>query len=95
MMKMSWQYYYTVMKRAHLDQLKREVWTAEHIKIKRRMQGLSQRELAEAVGASVRTIRRIEAGVTIPHEDLLRTIAQILPIYFPQKRTNEETRWYR
>ncbi|GEK60342.1 helix-turn-helix domain-containing protein [Marinococcus halophilus] len=92
-MKMSWQYYYTVRKRAHIDQLKREVWTAEHIKIKRRMQGLSQRELAEAVGASARTIRLIESGMTTPHEDLLRTIAQILSIHFPQKRSNEETRW--
>ncbi len=56
----------------------------EHIKQFRKMQGLSQKELAEKSGISLMSIRRYETGEREPRHDVLERIANALeaPILF-------------
>ncbi|TCJ13268.1 XRE family transcriptional regulator [Flaviaesturariibacter flavus] len=44
----------------------------------RRREGLTQEELAERTGITVRTIQRIESGETTPRAFTLKTIAEVL-----------------
>ena len=53
---------------------------ARRIKEIRNRKGLSQEELSEASGLSLRTIQRIENGETTPHGDSLRKLAIALQV---------------
>lgn len=55
---------------------------AVQIKQARKAQGWTQQALAEQMGMSVSTIRRIEAGSTMPSVGTLITISQVLSITF-------------
>lgn len=89
-MKASWQYYHAVAGKAHIDRLKEEALMARTIKNARQAQGLSQQELAEAMGKSKSTIGRIEGGITVPNEETRKAIARVLQINLPLNETNDE-----
>lgn len=50
----------------------------EEIKIKREELGMTQVQLAEKVGVSVRTIRNIESGQTEPQQKVMEIITEVL-----------------
>lgn len=50
----------------------------ERVKELRVTKGISQQELAEKSGLSIRTIQRIENNETAPHGDTLRRIFEVL-----------------
>ena len=54
--------------------------TSEQIRTLRKNKGLSQEALAEMAGINLRTLQRIEAGVTIPRGETLRLLAQALEV---------------
>ena len=80
--------------KTHIDRLKQEAALAATIKTERQRQGLSQQELANAIGKPKSTIGRIEAGITIPRVDTLLAIAQVLHISFSigETSTNKNNR---
>lgn len=51
---------------------------AKRVKDLRIKNGLSQEDLAEQSGLSLRTVQRIESGVTKPREDSLKKLADVL-----------------
>ena len=53
---------------------------AKRIKQIRNRRGLSQEELSDASGLSLRTIQRIENGETMPHADSLKKLAIALEV---------------
>lgn len=55
---------------------------AVQIKQARKAQGWTQQALAEQMGISASTIRRIEAGSTMPSVGTLITISQVLSMTF-------------
>ena len=57
----------------NLDSLKR-------LKAFRKRKGLTQEELAENSGLSLRTVQRIENGKVLPRGDSLKSLAIALPI---------------
>ncbi len=52
--------------------------TAERIKERRRMNGLTQAKLAELVGGSTMTVQRWESGERIPKSDIIPKLADVL-----------------
>ena len=54
--------------------------TGELIREQRKLKGLTQRQLAEAIGASEPSIRLYELGKRTPNEDVLKKIAKVLAI---------------
>lgn len=68
--------------KAHIERLKQEARIAATIKQERKRQGLSQQELANAIGKPKSTIGRIEAGITVPRLHTLMAIAQVLHTTF-------------
>ncbi|GEK59895.1 multiprotein-bridging factor 1 family protein [Marinococcus halophilus] len=55
---------------------------AVQIKQARKAEGWTQQALAEQMGMSVSTIRRIESGSTMPSISTLMTVSQVLSITF-------------
>jgi transcriptional regulator with XRE-family HTH domain len=51
---------------------------ADRIRELRRLNGMSQEQLAEASGVSRRTIQALEAGTTSPRLDLLEKLAEAM-----------------
>lgn len=51
---------------------------AKRVKELRLQKGYSQEELAEKSGLSLRTVQRIECGETVPREDSLKRLANVL-----------------
>ena len=81
-MSKAFDHYQETVGKAHIDRLKQEAALAATIKTERQRQGLSQQELADAIGKPKSTIGRIEAGITVPRVDTLLAIAQVLHITF-------------
>lgn len=64
---------------------------SQFISMKRAFLGMRQKELAKAVGVSVRTIQRYESGESIPSPEVRARIHMVLGngLYIPQKSLSE------
>jgi transcriptional regulator with XRE-family HTH domain len=64
----------------------------QRIIIARQQKGLTQEELAELAGLSIRTVQRIESGDSIPRSFTLKAIADALGQSFEQLATDVTTK---
>lgn len=53
---------------------------AERLRVLRQQQVLSQKELAEAAGVSVRTVNALESGNATAHPKTIRKLAEALKV---------------
>jgi transcriptional regulator with XRE-family HTH domain len=63
-----------------LSNKRKDVKPASHLALLRKSRGLTQEELAEVCGLSLRAVQRIEAGETSPRPYTIRVIAQALGV---------------
>jgi transcriptional regulator with XRE-family HTH domain len=76
-----------------MKQIEEDIRTtiADRIRELRRLNGITQRDLAERSGVSRRTIQAIEAGTVSPRLDLLEKLAEAMghTVNLIEKKNNE------